>query len=37
MTYKRGGVYWYKFRWTVKLQDGVKESISSGNRLGPAT
>jgi integrase len=26
MTYKRGGVYWYKFRWTLKLQDGTKES-----------
>ena len=26
MTYKRGGVYWYKFRWTVKLQGGTKES-----------
>jgi integrase len=25
MTYKRGGVYWYKFRWTLKLQDGTKE------------
>lgn len=26
MTYKRGGVYWYKFRWTLKSQDGTKES-----------
>jgi integrase len=26
MTYKRGGVYWYKFRWTLKLQDGTKEN-----------
>lgn len=26
MTYKRGGVYWYKFRWTLKLQDGAKEN-----------
>lgn len=26
MTYKRGGVYWYKFRWTVKGAGGVKES-----------
>lgn len=27
MTYKRGGVYWYKFRWTLKSQDGSKESF----------
>ena len=26
MTYKRGGVYWYKFRWTIKLQDGAREN-----------
>jgi integrase len=26
MTYKRGGVYWYKFRWTLKLKDGARES-----------
>src|SRR5271166_3170538 len=26
VTYKRGGVYWYKFRWTHKSQDGTKES-----------
>jgi hypothetical protein len=26
MTYKRGGVHWYKFRWTLKLQDGTSES-----------
>src|SRR4051812_17033181 len=26
MTYKRGGVYWYKFRWTLKLEGGIKES-----------
>jgi integrase len=26
MTYKRGGVYWYKFRWTLKLQDGASEN-----------
>jgi hypothetical protein len=25
MLYKRGGVYWYKFRWTVKGQDGTRE------------
>jgi hypothetical protein len=27
MTYKRGGVYWYKFRWTLKSLDGSKESF----------
>jgi hypothetical protein len=26
MTYKRGGVYWYKFRWSLKLQDGASEN-----------
>jgi hypothetical protein len=26
MTYKRGRVYWYKFRWTLKLQDGTREN-----------
>jgi integrase len=26
MTYKRGGVYWYKFRWTVKRLDGPNEN-----------
>jgi integrase len=26
MLYKRGGVYWYKFRWTVKGQDGTREN-----------
>jgi Phage integrase SAM-like domain len=26
MTYKGGGVYWYKFRWTLKLQDGAREN-----------
>lgn len=26
MTYKRGGVYWYKFRWTLKQQDGTSEN-----------
>ena len=26
MTYKRGGVYWYKFRWTLKLQDRPNEN-----------
>jgi integrase len=26
MLYKRGGVYWYKFRWTVKVQDGAREN-----------
>ena len=28
MTYKRGGVYWYKFRWTVKDADGKSESYT---------
>jgi integrase len=27
MTYKRGGVYWYKFRWTVKGENGTKENF----------
>jgi integrase len=26
MTYKRGATYWYKFRWTIKLQDGTREN-----------
>jgi integrase len=26
MLYKRGGVYWYKFRWTVKVEDGRNEN-----------
>jgi integrase len=26
MTYKRGGVYWYKFRWTLKLRDRPNEN-----------
>jgi integrase len=26
MTYKRGCVYWYKFRWTLKSQDGPSEN-----------
>jgi len=26
MTYKRGGVYWYKFRWTLKQPDGPSEN-----------
>jgi len=26
MIYKRGAVYWYKFRWTVKQQDGANEN-----------
>lgn len=26
MTYKRGTVYWYKFRWTLKPQDGASEN-----------
>lgn len=26
MTYKRGGVYWYKFRWTLKQHDGPSEN-----------
>ena len=25
MTYKRGGVYWYKFRWTLKYKTGQRE------------
>jgi integrase len=25
-TYKRGGVYWYKFRWTMKQQEGDSEN-----------
>ena len=27
MTYKRGATYWYKFRWTIKLQDGTRENF----------
>jgi integrase len=27
MTYKRGATYWYKFRWTIKLQDGARENF----------
>jgi hypothetical protein len=34
MTYKRGGVYWYKFRWTLKLQDGAR-TISCESRPAP--
>jgi integrase len=26
MIYKRGDVYWYKFRWTIKHQDGNSEN-----------
>ena len=26
MIYKRGNVYWYKFKWTVRSEDGTKES-----------
>lgn len=26
MTYKRGGVYWYKFRWTLKPLEGPSEN-----------
>jgi integrase len=26
MIYKRGGVYWYKFRWTLRVQDGPSEN-----------
>ena|SRR5271157_1805409 len=26
MLYKRGGIYWYKFRWTVKGRDGMREN-----------
>ena len=25
MVYKRGGIYWYKFRWTVNGRDGVRD------------
>jgi integrase len=25
MIYKRGAVYWYKFRWTLKLLEGIRE------------
>src|SRR5581483_11831700 len=24
--YKRGGQYWYKFRWTIKVKDGLSEN-----------
>ncbi|HWZ45954.1 MAG TPA: tyrosine-type recombinase/integrase [Candidatus Saccharimonadales bacterium] len=24
--YKRGGTYWYKFRWTIKIEDGKREN-----------
>jgi integrase len=27
MLYKRGGVYWYKFHWSVKSDDGTRESF----------
>jgi integrase len=27
MTYKRGGTFWYKFRWTIKLENGGRESF----------
>lgn len=26
MIYKRGGVYWYKFRWTIKNSEGEREN-----------
>ena len=26
MTYKRGGVYWYKFRWTIKTAEAKREN-----------
>lgn len=26
MIYKRGGIYWYKFRWTVKGRDGMRDN-----------
>jgi integrase len=35
--YKRGEVYWYKFRWTIKVQDGqsenylIRKSARTGN------
>jgi hypothetical protein len=28
MTYKRGKVYWYKFRWTIKGADGTKQNYT---------
>ena len=37
MIYKRGGVYWYKFRWTVKDAEGtsqnfrIRKSARTGN------
>jgi integrase len=27
MIYKRGGVYWYKFRWTVKGRNGMRDNF----------
>ena len=27
MLYKRGGVYWYKFHWTIKVEDGTRENF----------
>ena len=27
MLYKRGGVWWYKFRWTVKGENGTRENF----------
>lgn len=38
MLYRRGGVYWYKFHWTIKHADGTREnflirkSARSGNK-----
>ena len=26
MIYKRGAVYWYKFRWSLKVDDGTRET-----------
>jgi len=30
MIYKRGAVYWYKFRWTVKV---LAKTIGFGSQL----
>jgi integrase len=27
MLYKRGGIYWYKFHWSVKSDDGTREGF----------
>ena len=33
MIYKRGAVYWYKFRWTVKRQQVLAKTIGFGSQL----